>query len=170
MFLSCMTSCSGGDSSNYTVIARKIMRQFVKDMHNKNGYTCTSSGGAFMHNISKIQLGFETLGPKSQNELRIELVEMVEDFLNRINSNVEIREYLVNYPFRAENLDFGLYLVDENGKPIKNKGSGRERLYGIVIGNGKICYVFENEEQFPLQYTFEESYEEALANVKGKNS
>lgn len=156
-----LLSCNDHKSPEYVSEAKKIMKQFCKDMYKSKGYTCIVEGGGFMHNINNIHLGFRTFGPKSQEELRIAMVDMVQDFLKRVNEDEKIREHLSNYPFLPTNLEFSLCLEGRDGKSIKNKGKESRELYGIFLIQGKLIYVFQNEDKYPLQKLYEESFDEA---------
>lgn len=46
-------------------------------------------------------------------EARRLYVEVVEDFLNRINNNKEIRSYLHDYPFTIKNLDLMIHFSED---------------------------------------------------------
>lgn len=163
-----LTGCNfhHSEEAEYCRMAYRIMDQFVRDMHKKNYLMCCSKGGGFLKKVNEIHLSFETFGPLSQDELRILMVTVVEEFLNRINKDEEIRPYLVNYPFTDSNLNFIIALVDTRLNPIRNKGAGKDLLYGVFLIDGKLIYDISNEEKKMLQAVHRESYKEAYEIVK----
>lgn len=173
LYLLCVVlvfGCNDYKTPEHVIETKKIMKQFCKDMYRSHGYVCQSEGGGFMHNINNIHLGFNTNGVKSREELRFAIVDMVEEFLRRLNSDERIQDHLSEYPFPASNLSFSLSLKDKNGKPFTNKGNEKKYLHGVFLVNGNLFYVFKNEEKTIFQDSYKESYEEALTYVKGKKS
>ena len=162
-FLIC---CSGGVRSDHCNFAGEIMNQFISDAKEQYGLACYGSGGGFLDRVNSIHLSFTTLGPKSQEELRVMMVTITEDFLKRVNSHQEIREYLVTYPFQPANLKFRIALLRLDGKAIHNKGKEKELLGDVVLLNGKLLYQIENDDKVYLQTIHREIYEEARAIVK----
>ena len=123
------------------------------------------AGGGFMYNINEISLSFKFRGQKSENELRQLLVEITNNFLERINSNTEIRNSLIEFPFPVKRIDFRITNLTNNKRPI-NKGSSKEILSDIMLFRGMVGYEFKNEERKSIQTLFEEPYEEAQKIVK----
>lgn len=162
-FLIC---CSEDTRPDHCKFAGEIMNQFINDAEKQYGLACYGSGGGFMDRVNAIHLSFATLGPKSQEELRVMMVTITEDFLKRVNSHEEIREHLINYPFQPANLKFRISLMGLDGKAIHNKGKEKELLSDISLFNGKLFYEIENDDKAYLQDVHAETYEEAQAIVK----
>ena len=161
-------TCNAMDSEKtplYVQKADKIIDQFCKDMYKQHKLAVYSTGGGFMDNINKITLGFELNGQRSQEELRELLIEIANNFLERLNSDKEIRSYLIEFPFPPNRLNFSISILINNRRPI-NKGSTKEVLRNITLARGKIRYDFKKEERKNIQTLFEEPYEEALKIVK----
>lgn len=159
-------SCSFSDESDYYEIAYKIANRFVKDMGKKHYLSVGCYGGNFNKLINSILFSFKAIGPLSQEELRVLMVEIIEEFLERINKDEDIRQYLASYPFTASNLEFQISLIDTRGEKIKNKGSATEMLYKLRVFEGKMKYSILNDDKVCWQDIYEESYEEALEIVK----
>ncbi len=162
-FLIC---CSADTRPDHCKFAGEIMNQFISDAEKQYGLFCHGSGGRFLNRVNAIHLSFVTLGPKSQEELRVMMVTITEDFLKRVNSHEKIREYLVNYPFQSTDLKFRISLMDLDGKAIHNKGKEKELLSDVVLLDGKLSYKIENDDKAYLQTVHRETYEEARAIVK----
>ena len=161
-----LIGCSEDTRPDHCKFADEIMNQFVSDAKERYGLFCHGSGGRFLNRVNAIHLSFVTLGPKSQEELRVMMVTITEDFLKRMNSHEEIREYLVNYPFQSTNLKFRISLMDLDGRVIHNKGKEKELLRGVILFNGKLLYEIKNDDKAYLQDVHSETYEEARAIVK----
>ena len=119
-----------------------------------------------MDRVNKITLWYNLSGQKNQKELRELIVEISENFLERINSNQEIRDHLVEYPFPAKYLDFSITLIDKEKKGLTNKADTNEIFRGVSLFKGIIRYEFTNEEKPYVQTLYQEPYEEAFQIVK----
>ena len=83
------------------------------------------------------------------------LVYCAEYFLDQINSNEEIRPFLQNYPFKAENIDLAIYVLSEN-KQRFDVG----QLSCIHLIRGEVAYSYRNTE-YTVKTLKTEDYEEA---------
>ncbi|MGA8164443.1 MAG: hypothetical protein WB791_05370 [Waddliaceae bacterium] len=162
-FLIC---CSEDANPDYCTLARQIMNEFAGDMEKQHSLFCYGSGGGFLKQVNVISLSFATIGPKSLEELRLMMVTITEDFLQRINNDEQIREYLVHYPFQPSDLKFRILLMGLDGKPIHNKGKGKELLSGVLLLNGELSFEIENDEKMCLQDVHSETYNEGLTILK----
>ncbi len=158
-------ACSQDSTPEHCRHADRIMKQFVNDAEKQYKLVCYGSGGAFFEQVNEIFFSFVTLGPKSLEELRVVMITITEDFLNRINNDEEIRQSLANFPFEPNNLKFRISLMSKDGKFIINKGAGKELLRSVLLLKGKLSYEIENEETAGLQDVHEETYEEALSSM-----
>ncbi|MCC5832736.1 MAG: hypothetical protein JJU12_06820, partial [Chlamydiales bacterium] len=115
-----------------------------------------------MNDIQEISCSFLSYDSLGVDEARILYVEMMEEYLERINSHKEIRTYLHNYPFNNENIKLDISFINSNGL---TKMDGHVAL--MYIGkNNDLLYRGcdpETEEFYPLH---REPYEEALRLVK----
>lgn len=120
----------------HIVLSDQITSKFVKDMK-KKGFRQSMYGGSFINNIQSVHLCFETDRCLSVNECRQLGIEMVEDLLNRYNTNEEIRPYLNNYPFTEKNLEISIMLPQRK--------CGRPDLYlrWIEVQNGFFNVTYE---------------------------
>lgn len=111
--------------------------------------------------IRKLNLSLQSDHPLSKDELRKYLVEINSEIVKRVNSNEEIRPYLVTYPFTEKNAQILIF--------VTNKG------YDVVdpivcvgeISDGNLLYLTKDENnlmRYKNRYT--ETYEEALRFLK----
>jgi len=158
--------CSEDACPEHCKLAGNIMTRFINDAKKEYGLYCYGSGGGFLDQVNRIHFAFATEGPKSLEDLREMMVIIAEDFLKRINSQEDIRKYLVHYPFKPDDLEFRITLMGSNGKAIHNNGKEKELLRSILLLNGELSYEIENDEKACLQDVYEETYEEAQAIIR----
>lgn len=118
-----------------------------------------------MEKINKINMAFYTKEKLSIPQMRSLLLNLTSDFLDEINAGENSQDYLNEYPFKVDRLNFSIYIFDKNKKWIKNPGSSRKHITFAVTSNNKIRYFIVNEEKNGLQNQFEETYYEGLQRV-----
>ena len=143
------------------VLIHQIMNDHIQHMKDKYQMTPVMRGGGFMDDINEVGLGFFYVDKGSIESARKLIVYGAEKLLKSINDSEEIRPYLHNYPFTAENLNYSITFVDENLK-IRQEEIARTLL---IIGN--VSYSVDGTPEKPgYQKVFGETYEEALEIVK----
>jgi hypothetical protein len=170
LFLIHLTACNSRAEPNYINMSNIIVNEYVIDMKSFYGLRCFGVGGGFLEKVNRISISFTLEGQRSQKELREIIVSITNDLLIRYNSDEALRPYLKNFPFTAENLRITIYLVDENGKDIHNKGRTTDLFSGVFQSYGEVRYMIENDEKPYPQDLYKETYEEALMFVKNKKS
>lgn len=118
-----------------------------------------------MDKIWLISLSFERISPSTnENEARNLIVHCVEDLLEAINSNEELKPLLQTYPFNAKNIKLDIYNLNNN--------KTEQTFPNIsVVGNnkGKVCYLSVSPENKYSYHTEKyETYDEAVAILKEK--
>lgn len=66
--------------------------------------------------IKLMGLMFDLKQSLDKDEARKLIVETTEKYLEKINSNVEIRPYLSNYPYTLKNVTISIFLHDDKGE------------------------------------------------------
>ena len=160
-----LSCCQGRSCPPHVKYAYKEISKFRKSAREKYGVVLMGHGGAFRKKINKINLTFYIQKEQSIDEMRDLMVHLANDFLTQINSNDEIRPYLVEYPFRVERLHFGVLIFDSKKKFIVNPANSIEKLAVGRLLNGRLNYSIRNEEQENLQLIYQETFEEALEKV-----
>lgn len=166
----CFTSCGRVSEPEYIQYADKVMNDFVKFAYKKYGLVLHGSGGGFMDQINKVNMFFYTKEQLSIPEMRILLISLTNDFLEKINSGDNSEEYLAEYPFGFDRLCFSIVIYDQNYKRIVNPGSSIDRITFAYTSGDKINYFILNEEKDNLQKVFEEYYSDALMKVNHDDS
>jgi hypothetical protein len=129
-----------------------ISNSFLAASRDKYGLTCSGRGGALMDKVNVVFLGLDS----KENDYDVEkarrlIVNCSEDYLERINSNKKVREYLSHYPFTHTGINFRISFRNPNERAI--------RL--IILTKGKISYSAYNEDRSDLIDQHVETYEEA---------
>ncbi len=108
--------------------------------------------------VKLLGLDFQIRGPLSRGDLRKILLQLEQEFLEIVNSDETIRPYLQIYPFKTENIDITLFVVDSRGIVIEDPNIGI-----AAIARGKLVYKTVISGDTPhIESEFEETYEEAL--------
>lgn len=112
---------------------------------------------------TKPTLEFEIVGPFTKNELRVKLIESVEQLLVLINSNEKLRSFLKKYPYSPNEITIGISIVDKSKKTIYypdifSASFDRDKLY---------FHTLDKNNEYEYKTTEIEEYEKALKIVKG---
>lgn len=96
-------------------IVNKLMGQLANELSKKCkmkpiGITVGMPSGV----VKLLGLEFDIIGPLSKNEIRKILISSSEEFIVKINNDIDIRPYLEFYPFKKENIEIVLYFNDKN--------------------------------------------------------
>jgi len=110
--------------------------------------------------IQYLELKFDVIGPLSQEEIRKMLICSVHDFLNNINTDMELCSYLKKGYLDISEVGIGVFFNDSTGYPIENKID--IDMASIRKGVLRYCRSDPNEISINGVEITEESYQEAL--------
>lgn len=101
----------------------------------------------------------------NEEEARKLIVNCVNDFLEAVNNEKELKPFLENYPFIAKNLKVSIHNWDHGHYAIE------PYIITVSESKGEVGY-FTIEDQDSMQYKSEkyESFEEAVAILKKASS
>ena len=116
-----------------------------------------------MGDIQAVALGFASYKALNVDEARKLYVNIVEEYLHRVNCNEEVRPYLHNYPFTINNLEFNIEFDESNGRM---KSDGHVAYVSFIASRNLIFYSSYDYKTHKFQDLHQESYEEALKIVK----
>ncbi len=111
-----LLSSFGIREANYCKTARQIVSKYVKEFAIPRRLMLSGRGGAMMDDIQEIFLDFLSFDKLNVEEARVLYVEMMEEFLCRINAHEKIRPYLHNYPFEESNVKLRIGFDDSERK------------------------------------------------------
>ena len=162
----CLISCERNNIPPHVKYAQIHIKEIKKNAYEKYGLVMIVEGGAFMNQINAFNLYFKVRDEKTIDEMRVLIVNLTNDILERINSDKESRKYLAEYPFEGDRLEIKIMVVDSQNKMILNPGSFKGKLASGSLKNNKIWYSIQNEGKPYLQKIYEESFQTALEKVE----
>jgi hypothetical protein len=120
-------------------------------------FRITCSGGSTLEGVRNFSFDVEVPQSITFEEARMYVVSCLEIALRAVNSFSEIRPYLVEYPFPADRINFGLYILSNEKK--------NNVVDTIYFSHGMFSY-FSRNENGERELLSEESLEEALNKVR----
>ncbi len=171
IFLFCVllcSSCQKIDEPEHILQADKAIKVFQVTAFNEFGLLPQGSGGAFMDQINSVHLYFSTKEEMDISQMRALIIRLSQKFMNQINSDDEIREYLAEYPFESNRLKLRITIHGSDGRPIMNQEANKEKLTSGSLEKNIIYYSILNEAEPYYQEIFQESFQEALEKVRSQ--
>lgn len=147
--LAVMTMCSffGSSPSEKRKLASKIALKVADTYQKKYGLKfCGISEVAPEGKYENLGMDFLLKRIVSKKEARKILVKVQEDFLDSINENKALREYLLVYPFTGENIVINVIVQNSRGEDAFSPDIGSFSIYDNKL---KYRYFFlENNSKF----------------------
>ena len=147
----------------YCKIIDRITHKYLKEYILPQGLDCICIGGSMVYDVKMVALGFVSYKALNVDEARKLYVNIVEEYLHRVNCNEEVRPYLHNYPFTINNLEFTIRFSHPNGKRIAD---GHVAYMSFIASRNLIFYSSYDYKIDDFQDLHQESYEEALKIVQ----
>jgi len=141
-----------------TAIADEIEKKFNLD--------CCGVRAGGVDGLNIIGLSFYAKGVLSVDESRHQMLELINYYMDRLNSFEELEPYSLTFPFELNNIRMSLYYRDNEDNLVYYPKVGV-----CTFLEGKILYRF-NDKENPYQYKkrIQETYEEAVEKVNKQNS
>ncbi len=150
-------SSFGYQSPVYVKLAHKITEKTARELKAQKNLFLVGTGGQMMDDIQMMMMGFNCYKVLDIETARKLLVDAVQVYLSFINSNAEIRPYLHNYPFTAQNVEIVIYFYNPDGSEVPH-----EKIVIAAVNQGKVVYYVDDLEKNNIKTIYEESYEKAL--------
>lgn len=115
--------------------------------------------------VKLLGLDFQIKGPLSREELRKILIASAHDFLKLINDDPELKYYLSRSPFTIENVDLTLFIVDVDGRGLRDPHIGIASIKRGCLGYDVLVSEYNKDLKMEIpkyKEEMEESYQEAL--------
>jgi len=154
LILSLFPNSKNESSPSYLKYLSHIEKSFIINAKNQYNLDCSATGGKMPYDIEEVGISFSIQRQLNLDEARFLEISLIEDFLNRINSNEEIRPFLREYPFTSKRVNISIACIDSQGKFY------RTPLTYISNINGKIYYKIDVPKGTFIKVK-EESFEEA---------
>ena len=132
-FISALISFSGCTSHQptHSIQADKVVNSYLKDVKSENELYLFGRGGGMIDDIKTISLTFLSYENKNIENVRLEIVQNVENLLIKINESIEVRPYLHEYPFTPNVIYFCIiycFPLDPHCQPLATS-----QLWSIAI-------------------------------------
>jgi hypothetical protein len=140
-----------------TASAEKLAKKY--DMH------ICGVGGGMMGRVNEIGIAFMVYRPLKKEEARELVVKCVQEFLEDINNDPEVRPYLVTYPFDERYVRISLYSESPRRKDVCYP-----YISIITSSQGRVHYLGRSSEK-DEKYEWEEreTFQEALQILRGRS-
>ncbi|MBS0615576.1 MAG: hypothetical protein JSR58_03370 [Verrucomicrobia bacterium] len=140
------------------------MGSYGKEIRKQYGLELTKVGGRMMIDIEVFDIGFARKEKATIDEARQLATKITEGFIQKINSDEEIRPYLHDFPITRKNVNIHIRF-DKS----KNEPKGSPFAYYVTVANNKIYYdAYDNSDPSNGQIVdfVQEPYDQALKIVQ----
>lgn len=158
LFFGC--SSFGYQSSRYVQIAHEITAKTAIELRAQKNLYLVGTGGQMMDDIQMMAMSFNYYQEVDLKTARELIVYAVDEYLLAINNNKEVRPYLHEYPFTAENVEISIFIYRPNGSELP-----LEKIYCIECMKGKVEYYTRLNTR---QAMYEETYEYASQGISAE--
>ncbi len=159
----CNMAYDGNNPNKKGDSAREVRRRVAyKLKKEKELYPC-GTGAQMMDEIQMLGLAFNYFQPVDIEKSRKLLIDAVDEFVNAVNEDTEIRPYLGNYPFEPKNIDIRIFMKNRDGSELP-----RGVLHCISSIDGILEYDISDPQTGRLRTIFKETYAEALERLGRK--
>jgi len=118
-------------------------------MDEKYGLKCCGKGGALMDKVNIVSLSFQSKEKQySVEETRRLMVKCVEEYLERINDDEDIRPYLSHYPFSSLGVDFDISFQGARGNEIRLAFLSEDNIVYMVVDPNQKPYIRKHKETY----------------------
>lgn len=142
-------------------IADRVTSDFRSKLEKNDGLVACMYGGAMLGDIQKINLGFNTEQCLNIPQMRMLIVQKAEELVADINSDLEIRPYLRDFPATVKNIELSISYY--------RKGKNNVTYPHVVnaqISRGKILYMTIEDEVDNQIIDSHEDYYNALQAIQ----
>jgi hypothetical protein len=147
-------------SPRYVKLAAEITEKTAQKLKGKKNLYLVGTGGGMMNDIQAMHMSFHFYQEVDLKEARELVVYAANEYLLDINNNEEIRPYLHEYPFTAQNVEVVVFFYNPDGSKV---ASGKIKV--AAVKQGKVVYYIDYPEKYTLKSIYEEPYEEALQAI-----
>ena len=147
--------------------ALKMRSEYANKVAKEKKLSVSGSGQGYSDAVEELIISFDSKTLLTLPEARKLYVEIVEGFIQKVNSNKNIRPFLLEYPFTADNASIKLSFIDKNHP----KGcTFSPYITYISVVNGEVDYSIYDMETEMLDTLHSEPYKVALEIVKSEGN
>jgi hypothetical protein len=160
--LSFLFGCAslGYQSPRYVKLAAEITEKTAQKLKGKKNLYLIGTGGGMMNDIQAMHMSFHFYQEVDLKEARELVVYAVNEYLLDINNNEEIRPYLHEFPFTAQNVEIRIFIYKPDGTC-----PSLDKIDYISAINGILTYYLDLPETYSRRAICKETYEEALQSI-----
>lgn len=139
----------------YVRKTNQLITSFAKEVASTDHMHLSMNGGALYKDIKSIDMGFQSNRYVDVEQARLIYISLSQRFIAKMNSDLEIRPYLHNFPSTYKNVFLSICFMNS-----KNDFIGEPYIARVKEINGTVFYSTYDGQR--LQSTYKEPYEEAL--------
>lgn len=137
-----------------------VMKKILTEVHQKTPLEIQGTGGSMMDEIEIISMHFECKkNDMDVDQVRDLILQVINISLIEVNNDEQIRPFLTQYPFTAQNIDILIGFRDDNKRAIPPNVAFSSFANGIL-------YYAEDDNGYLYKTVFKETYEDALERQK----
>lgn len=146
--------------SSKEILADEILKNSAIKLRKEKDLRLIGTGGGMMNEVRMLALSFFYYGEVDVKKGRCLLISAVNELVDEVNADERIRPYLVQYPFKPENIEIRIFLRKLDGSELD---SGK--LHVLVAINNILEYEIRDPATDRLKTVYEETYEVALTKL-----
>ena len=144
------------------LIVKKITDSVAQKLLIKYNLHLIGTGAQMMNDIEMLAMDFYYYNEVDLQTARNLLVLAIQNYLDEINQNIEIRKYLKNYPFTAKNIEIGIHIFKPDGTKVP-----KDKIYYLSAINGILYYYLDDPTHFSRILFHQETFDDALKIIDG---
>lgn len=161
-----LTACQPSTSKTYQTsehekIADKITSLTAQKIESETGLRLMGTGGGMMGKVRMMAMSFQYSGDITLQQARELLIYCLNEYLLAINSNEEIRPYLIYHPLNPEDIQIEIYIRSQSQE---EQSIGALSLVGAV--RGVLDYNIKQPDPMIYEKIHNESYEKAVKTLE----
>lgn len=145
---------------NYEKIADRLTEKIAEKLKEQKKLQLVGTGGKMMKDIQAMDMSFHFYQEVDLKTGRDLVVSAVDEYLNGINNNKELKPYLHEYPFTAKNVEILIWIYKSDGTSPSS-----DKIYYISAIDGIITYYVNEPETNSRKVICKETYDEALKAI-----
>ena len=144
--------------------AHRILANYSLRSSKKYSLDCHGAGGAMMHSISELCFSSYCYRKMDMDQARVLYVQMIEDFLELVNTDAAVRPFLHHYPLSIDGIDLTISFEEKGTRNRFEKGF---LCYMFLIKENIYYYTRDPQSGFDVQL-LKEHYPVAYEKVYGR--
>ncbi len=166
IFVFFVSSCDQHPKLEYAfsrkeIASNMLLKRVAVQLKKDNALIAIGTGGGMMRQIHMLALSFEYRRPIRACEGRELLMTAVNALLSEINTDEEIRSYLIHYPFLPKDIEIRIFLTNPDRSDV---ACGELSILSSL--NGKFEYDIRDSQTMRLVTAYQETYAEALNRIE----